>query len=194
MTIIDTRDKLSFAGGHFPGSINIQDNSSFSTWAGWMLEYDKPFLIVARDSRIEALTKALIRIGLDNIVGYVNDMDKIANAGYQTETIKQITVQQLKDKNENFLFLDVRGYAEFNAGHIEDALNIHAGYLKDHIDKLPKDRKIVVHCAGGDRSAIAASLLKRNGYDNIYNLTCGMNGWKQAGLLIVSETPDEVLA
>lgn len=194
VTIIDTRDKLSFAGGHFPGSINIQDNSSFSTWAGWMLEYDKPFLIVARDSRIEALTKALIRIGLDNIVGYVNDMDKIANAGYQTETIKQITVQQLKDRNENFLFLDVRGYAEYNAGHIEDALNIHAGYLKDHIDKLPRDRKIVVHCAGGDRSAIAASLLKRNGYDNIYNLTCGMNGWKQAGLLIVSETPDEVLA
>jgi hydroxyacylglutathione hydrolase len=194
VTIIDTRDKLSFAGGHFPGSINIQDNSSFSTWAGWMLEYDRPFLLVARDSRIEALTKALIRIGLDNIVGYVNDMDKIANAGYQTETINQITVQQLKDRKENFLFLDVRGYAEFNAGHIEDALNIHAGYLKDHIDKLPKDRKIVVHCAGGDRSAIAASLLKRNGYDNIYNLTCGMNGWKQAGLLIVSETPDEVLA
>lgn len=193
VTIIDTRDKLSFAGGHFPGSINIQDNSSFSTWAGWMLEYDKPFLLVARDSRIEALTRALIRIGLDNIVGYVNDMDKIANAGYQIETINQITVQQLKDRNENFLFLDVRGLAEYNAGHIEDALNIHAGYLKDNIDKLPKDRKIVVHCAGGDRSAIAASFLKRYGYDNIYNLTCGMNGWKQAGLLVVSETADEVL-
>ncbi|MCU0342841.1 MAG: rhodanese-like domain-containing protein [Ignavibacterium sp.] len=193
VTIIDTRDKLSFAGGHFPGSINIQDNSSFSTWAGWMLEYDKPFLLVARDSRIEALSRALIRIGLDNIVGYVNDMDKIANAGYQIETINQITVQQLKDRNENFLFLDVRGLAEYNAGHIEDALNIHAGYLKDNIDKLPKDKKIVVHCAGGDRSAIAASFLKRNGYDNIYNLTCGMNGWKQAGLVVVSETADEVL-
>jgi len=190
--IIDTRDKLAFAGGHFPGSINIQDNSAFSTWAGWILSYDEPFLLVARDSRIEALTKALIRIGLDNIIGYVNDMNKIANSGYEMATTKQITVQQLKDKNEDYFFLDVRGYSEYNSGHIKGSLNIHAGYLKDKINVVPNDKKVIVHCAGGDRSAIAASVLQQKGFDNIYNLTCGMNGWKQAGLEIVTVVTAEV--
>jgi len=154
----------------------------------------KQFLLVARDSRIEALTKALIRIGLDNIIGYVNDMDKIANAGYEMETTRQITVQQLKDKTEDYYFLDVRGYSEYNAEHIEGAINIQAGYLNDRIDELPKDKKIIVHCAGGDRSAIAASVLQQKGFDNVYNLTCGMNGWKQAGFVIVSENVNEVIA
>ena len=192
VTIIDTRDKLAFAGGHIPGSINIQDNSAFSTWAGWMLNYDEPFLLIARDSRIESLTKALIRIGLDNIIGYVNDVDKIANSGYEMETTKQITVQQLKDKTDDYFFLDVRGYSEYNAGHIKGSVNIQAGYLLDRIDEIPQDKKIVVHCAGGDRSAIAASVLQQKGFDNIYNLTCGMNGWKQADLEIVTEVPAEV--
>jgi len=192
VTIIDTRDKLAFAGGHIPGSINIQDNSAFSTWAGWMLNYDEPFLLIARDSRIESLTKALIRIGLDNIIGYVNDVDKIANSGYEMETTKQITVQQLKGKTDDYFFLDVRGYSEYNAGHIKGSVNIQAGYLLDRIDEIPQDKKIVVHCAGGDRSAIAASVLQQKGFDNIYNLTCGMNGWKQADLEIVTEVPAEV--
>jgi hydroxyacylglutathione hydrolase len=191
--IIDTRDKLAFAGGHIPGSINIQDNSAFSTWAGWMINYDDPFLLVARDSRIESLTKALIRIGLDNIIGYVNDVDKIANAGYEMETTRQITVQQLKAETEEYFFLDVRGYSEYNAGHIHSSVNIQAGSLLDRIDEIPLDKKVVVHCAGGDRSAIAASILQQKGFDNIYNLTCGMNGWTQAGLEIVTEVHDEVI-
>lgn len=190
--IIDTRDKLAFAGGHIPGSINIQDNSVFSTWAGWMINYEDPFILVARDSRIESLTKALIRIGLDNIIGYVNDVDKIANSGYEMEITRQITVQQLKDKTEEYFFVDVRGYSEYNTGHIKGSVNIQAGYLLDRIDEIPQDIKVVVHCAGGDRSAIAASILQQQGFDNIYNLTCGINGWNQAGLEIVTKVPDEV--
>jgi hydroxyacylglutathione hydrolase len=192
--IIDTRDKLAFAGGHFPGSINIQDNSAFSTWAGWILNYDQPFLLVTRDSRIEALTKALIRIGLDNIIGYVNDMDKIANAGYEMATTKQITVHELSKIVDDYFVLDVRGYSEYNSGHIKNSLNIHAGYIKDKIQEIPRDKKVIVHCAGGDRSAIAASILQQKGFDNIYNVTCGINGWKQAGFTLVTETNESVLA
>ena len=192
--IIDTRDKLAFAGGHFPGSINIQDNSAFSTWAGWMLNYDEPFLLVARDSRIEDLTKALIRIGLDNIVGYVNDMDKIANSGYEMETTKQLTIHQLKEKLNDYFVLDVRGNTEYIAGHIDTASNIQAGFLSDRINEIPSEKQIVVHCAGGDRSAIAASLLQQKGFNNVYNLTCGINGWKQAGYKLVNEAGKEVFA
>lgn len=193
ITIIDTRDKLSFAGGHFPGSINIQDNSAFSTWAGWILNYDKPFILVARDSRIEELTKALIRIGLDNIIGYINDMDKIANAGFPMETTNQITADKLSEDLDNYFVLDVRGYSEYNSGHIKGAKNIQAGYLLDRLDEIPYDKKIVVHCAGGDRSALAASLLQKNGFKNIYNLTCGINGWKQIGYEFVSSLDTELV-
>lgn len=178
--IIDTRNKIAFAGGHFPDSINIQDNSSFSTWAGWILDYNNPFLLITRDDRIEDLTKALIRIGLDNIVGYVNDIDKISNAGYELRTLSQITIHELKENLDNYFVLDVRGNSEFNASHIFGATNIHAGHIINNFDKLPADKQIVVHCASGDRSAIASSILLSAGFNNVSNLTCGFTGWQQA--------------
>lgn len=179
--IVDTRNKISFAGGHFPDSINIQDNSAFSTWAGWILDYENPFILIARDERIEELTKALVRIGLDNIIGYVNDIDKISNAGYELKTLDQITVHELNQNLEDYFVLDVRGYSEYNASHIPGAQNIFTGYVVNNLAELPADKKIVVHCAGGDRSAIAASVLLSAGFNNVVNLTCGFNGWKQAG-------------
>ena len=178
--IIDTRNKISFAGGHFPDSINIQDNSAFSTWAGWILDYQNPFLLITRDDRIEDLTKALIRIGLDNIAGYVNDIDKISNAGYELKTLNQITVHELNENLNDYFVLDVRGKSEFEASHIPNASNIPAGYIVDNLHKLPADKQIVVHCASGDRSAIAASVLLSAGFDSVVNLTCGFNGWNQA--------------
>ena len=178
--IIDTRNKISFAGGHFPDSINIQDNSAFSTWAGWILDYQNPFLLITRDDRIEDLTKALIRIGLDNIAGYVNDIDKISNAGYELKTLNQLTVHELNENLNDYFVLDVRGKSEFEASHIPRANNIPAGYIVDNLHKLPANKKIVVHCASGDRSAIAASVLLSAGFDNVVNLTCGFNGWNQA--------------
>jgi hydroxyacylglutathione hydrolase len=178
--IIDTRNKISFAGGHFPDSINIQDNSAFSTWAGWILDYQNPFLLITRDDRIEDLTKALIRIGLDNIVGYVNDIDKISNAGYELKTLDQITIHELKENLDNYFVLDVRGYSEHGSSRIPNANNIHVGYIVDNLHKLPADKQIVVHCASGDRSAIASSVLLSAGFNNVANLTCGFSGWQQA--------------
>ena len=189
ITIIDTRNKLSFAGGHVPGSINIQDNSAFSTWAGWILDYEKPFVLVAHDHRIEELTKQLIRIGLDNIAGYLSDIDGWANAGHELETVNQITCSDLQNRlNENNIqVLDVRGYAEFNAGHLQNAINIHVGYLFDNLDTIPKDKDVVVHCVSGDRSSIAASLLLSKGFKNVINLTGGYSNWANNGFKIERE-------
>ena len=189
ITIIDTRNKLSFAGGHVPGSINIQDNSAFSTWAGWILDYEKPFVLVAHDHRIEELTKQLIRIGLDNIAGYLSDIDGWANAGHELETVNQITCSDLQNRlNENNIqVLDVRGYAEFNAGHLQNAINIHVGYLFDNLDSIPKDKDVVVHCVSGDRSSIAASLLLSKGFKNVINLTGGYSNWANNGFKIERE-------
>jgi len=189
ITIIDTRNKLSFAGGHVPGSINIQDNSAFSTWAGWILDYEKPFVLVAHDHRIEELTKQLIRIGLDNIAGYLSDIDGWANAGHELETVNQITCSDLQNRllENNIQVLDVRGYTEFNAGHLQNAMNIHVGYLLDNLDSIPKDKDIVVHCVSGDRSSIAASLLLSKGFSNVINLTGGYSNWANNGFKIERE-------
>ncbi len=184
VTLVDTRNKLAFAGGHIPGAINIQDNSAFTTWAGWILNYDDPYILVAPEHRIKELTESLIRIGLDNIAGYVSDMDAWANMGHEMETLEQCNVNKLKQKLETdeIQIIDVRGYTEYESDHIPGANNIFAGFLLDNLDKVSKDKKIVVHCASGDRSSIAASLLLSKGYKNIINLTGGIAAWKQEGL------------
>lgn len=177
--IVDTRDKLSFAGGHVPGSLNIQDNGAFSTWAGWMLDYDEPFLLIAPEHRIEDLTKKLIRIGLDNVYGFLPNMDTYANAGNELETVDQITCSELsnKIKDGDVQIVDVRGLSEYQAGKIESAENIHVGSLKDNLDRIESGKSVVVHCATGDRSSIAASYLKSKGFENVINLTGGYSAW-----------------
>lgn len=181
VTVVDTRDKLAFAGGHVPGSFNIQDNGAFSTWTGWLLDYEQPFLLVASEHRVSELTRALIRIGLDNIAGYVADLDRLGDAGVEMRVLDQITVDELRAQRERFHVLDVRGESEFHAGHIPGAQHLHAGYLTSAAHTLPRDKTIVVHCVSGDRSSIASSVLRAQGVHNIRNLTCGFNGWKQRG-------------
>ena len=178
--IVDTRDKLSFAGGHIPGSLNIQDNNSFSNWAGWMLDYAKPTIIIARERRVDALNRALIRIGIDNLEGYVSDIDKLEASGLNLEILNQISVEELKDDISEYKIIDVRSYTEFDISNIPGSINIHTGYLKNNLDKIYDDEKLVLYCTSGDRSAIAASYLLKLGHRNIYNLSGGINAWVQA--------------
>lgn len=187
--LVDTRDKLSFAGGHLCNSINIQDNSAFSTWAGWLLDYDTPFILVAPEHRIDDLTKALIRIGLDNIHGYITDIDSWATTSCnELETVNQMTVSELRRELEvnDIEIIDVRGYTEHEEGHILGSKNIHVGYILDNVDKISQDRKVVLHCASGDRSSIAASLLMSKGYKNVINLTGGISAWQLEGGRVVT--------
>lgn len=179
--IVDTRDKISFAEGHFSGSLNIQDNNSFSTWAGWMLDYDKSYILVAPDDRINQLIRALIRIGLDNISAYINANNNPNTSGFKNSTLKLITAEELKNSPSEYQIVDVRGYSEFKISRIPGAINIHAGELEKHFAKLDLNKKIVVHCESGDRSSIASSFLAGNGLTEVYNLTCGINGWIEDG-------------
>ena len=179
--IVDTRDKLSFAGGHISGSLNIQDNNSFSNWAGWMLNYDKPIILIARERRVDALNRALIRIGIDNLEGYVSDFDKLEAAGLNLEILTQISVDELSKDSTAYKIIDVRSYTEYDISHIPGSVNIHTGHMANNIDKISGDEKLVVYCSSGDRSTIAASYLLKLGYRNIYNLSGGINSWIQAG-------------
>lgn len=181
ITIIDTRDKFSFAGGHINRSLNIQDNSGFTIWIGWMVDYNEKFLLIAPESRIEEMTKSLIRIGMDNIYGYFPSLEVLANSGNELDIINQITCTNLKRKLElkQVQVIDVRGASEYDAGMVDESINIHVGYLKENLDKISRENDVVVYCATGDRSSLASSYLKKLGFNNVINLTGGYQHWLQ---------------
>jgi hydroxyacylglutathione hydrolase len=188
--IIDAREKGSFANGHIPGSINIQNNNAFSTWAGWIIPYDKPFAIVAPTYEIEQITRKLIRIGLDHALGYLPDVRQWATGERKLVTLPQMSVHELAEqiKHGGITVLDVRNQSEYETAHINGALHIFAGYLEQQLDRIPRDRIVAVHCAGGDRSSIATSLLHRYNFTNAVNVTGGINAWIAAGYPTVASS------
>ncbi len=190
--VIDTRSKVSFAGGHLPGTINIQNNKSFTTWAGWVLDYEEPFVLIAPEEKIEELTRKLMRIGLDNIHGYYPNVSDWQDAGHDLKVLPQIDLDELKQRydHENVVVLDVRGATEHEEGHIPGSWNIHTGYLRNYLGEIPKDKVVVVACQGGDRSSIASSILQREGFDNVMNFPQGFAGWASAKCPIETGTQE----
>ncbi|MEX0637025.1 MAG: rhodanese-like domain-containing protein, partial [Ferruginibacter sp.] len=181
--LIDTRLKNDFAQGFIPGSINIQGNNSFATWAGWFLKYDEPFILLANESQLDDLTRKLMRIGLDNIMGYIPSTAIFNATGGILEKAQLIDLQTTKNMMEdaNVEIVDLRGAAEFNAGHIAHAKNVFVGTLPAHLHEVSKDKKVIIHCQGGDRAAIAYSILAKNGYKNVFNFSGGINEWVNSG-------------
>ncbi|MBY0542659.1 MAG: MBL fold metallo-hydrolase [Sphingobacteriaceae bacterium] len=174
--VIDTRNKVDFANGFLPNSYNIQNNNSIATWAGWLLNYQEQFILVADDNEMDGLTRKLMRIGLDNIYGYISNVE---NLDIELQKADVIAIDEFKNyiSKENVQIVDVRGATEFEAGHIQGAVNIFVGTLQDHLAQISKEKQIVIHCQSGDRSAIANSILARNGYSNVKNYAGGMKEW-----------------
>jgi len=174
--IIDTRNKVDYAKGFIPGSLNIQGNNSFSTWAGWLLNFQEQFILIANDNEIEDLTRKLMRIGLDNVYGYISDVNEAGIELQRADIINLETFKTYINKN-NVQIVDVRGLTEFNTAHIEKAHHAFVGTLQNNLDKISKDKEVIIYCQAGDRSSVAYSLLKRNGFNNVKNFAGGMNEW-----------------
>ena len=185
--LIDARDKTIFSKGFIPKSINIQGNNSFATWAGWFLSYNEPFIMLAEETQLEDLTRKLMRIGLDNIQGYIPSTAIWEDNGGKLEKVNQINIEEFKKliSDKDSQIIDLRSATEYNEGHIEGAKNIFIGTLMDNLDKISKDKKVVIHCQGGDRATIGYSLLARNGFTNILNYSPGMNEWKSQDNVVV---------
>lgn len=180
LKVIDTRNKVDFANGFIPNSLNIQGNNSFSTWCGWLLNYQEQFLLVAEEDQMEDLTRKLMRIGLDNIYGYITDVNDL-DIDLQTADILSLDEMKTYLKKEDVQIVDVRGITEYEAGHIEGAENIFVGTLASNLDKISKEKQVIIHCQAGDRSAIAHSILVQNGFNNVKNFSGGMKEWLEAG-------------
>ena len=181
--LIDARNKTEFAKGYIPGSINIQGNNSFATWAGWFLNYEEQFMLLADPSMLDDLTRKLMRIGLDNIIGYVPSTVEFTDQGGQLDTVPVIDIDTFKSllDEPNVQVIDLRNSTEFKSGHIKGADHVFVGTLMDNLDKVSKDKKVVIHCQGGDRATIGYSLLASAGYTNVLNYSASMNEWMALG-------------
>jgi len=187
--LIDTRQMLAFGGGHIPGAINIGDRPELSVWAGDMLSYEKPILLVVEDeTQLDRIAWHFAYVGLTNFAGYLaGGMKAWDNQGLAVETLQQLSVQRLAKQQDRFQLLDVRSPGEFENGRIHGAKHKFVAELRDGSDGdlgLDLTEPVVVYCGSGYRASIAASRMKRDGFQEVYNVPGGIHAWKRAGFTV----------
>jgi hydroxyacylglutathione hydrolase len=186
--VLDVRSKEAFSAAHIPGAINIPFGPTLPTWAGWVLSYEKPILLVVEPpEQLRLVITSLIRVGFDNLQGYLDGaMEAWETAGYPVGKVSTISArdlhQRLDHKPNGVTVLDVRTDGEWKGGHIAGALHIHGGMLPERLSEVPRERPVAVVCRSGSRSSIASSILQRAGFTEVINVVGGMSAWKSAGL------------
>jgi hydroxyacylglutathione hydrolase len=184
--VLDVRPKEALAEAHIPGAYGIRVEAPLVTWAGWLIPFGAPLILVADSAaeRVEAV-RQLIRIGYDNLLGYLEGgMEAWAAAGFPTANVPTMTMKELHERlkaGEDLMVLDVRQDSEWLAGHLPGALHIENGRLPYDDLPLPQDRPIAVHCARGNRAMAGISVLRRRGYTNLIQVKDGFAAWAAAG-------------
>ncbi len=196
--ILDVRDPAYFEAGHITGSINISLGGQYATWAGTILDRERPIVIVAEPGREYEAAMRLGRIGFDRVAGYLEGgmqalatsdrADAASNAEdasgllATTERLSPEALEQelQQDPHSRPLILDVRAPREWSADHIAGSVNLPLNHLEERLGDVPRERRIVVHCASGYRSSVAASILKRHGFGDVADLAGGINAWRSA--------------
>lgn len=183
--ILDTRHADTFKNGFIPGSISIGLEGRFAEWAGSLLPFDKPMILVTEPGREKETIIRLARVGFDKIKGYLDGgYDAWKKAGEEIDLIIDVEADELMMDipfDENLVVIDVRKPAEFAEGHLKDAMNIPLNDLTDpgSMANINEEHNLYVHCAGGYRSIIASSLLKRQGIHNLRNVSGGWSKIKE---------------
>lgn len=178
--ILDTRKATVFTAGFIPGSVSIGLEGRFAEWAGSILSYDKTFLLVTEAGKEKESVVRLARVGFDKFAGFLaGGFETWKNAGETIDLIVDIDASELAidlKYDEKILVLDVRKETEFADGHLAHAVNLPLDTLTDpgSMSNIEDTDNVYIHCAGGYRSVIAASLIKREGIHNIRNI---LGGW-----------------
>jgi hydroxyacylglutathione hydrolase len=200
--IVDLRRPAEFAAEHIPGSISIPAGSSFGTWLGWVVDHDRPLVLVLADADDwDDAARQALRIGHDQLLGHLRGgLRAWVEDGRPVESSGQLTVHELAqrlrdDGDRKPLVIDVRQLREFSGGSVEGAVHIAAGDLPERLASLPRDRPIATICASGYRASVTASLLRRAGFQDVSSVADGLPAWEAAGLPVVDgdaeSEPDE---
>jgi len=180
--VLDTRPAMQFAVAHVPASVHIALSGQYASWAARILGLDKRIILVGEDAdHLRESQLRLARVGIENVQAYLEDgISGWIAAGYELDYIPQLTVQEFAElmKNENVAVLDVREPGEVASAAIEGSSRIPLGELANRTGELDRDKLLVVHCKGGYRSSIATSILRREGFRDIANLTGGFDAYQ----------------
>jgi hydroxyacylglutathione hydrolase len=165
--ILDTRERNEYAAGHIPGSLLSPLNKQFNTVAGSYITEDEEIYLLVEEHKLDEAIRDLYRIGLDNIKGFITprDLEMYKTQGGELDRLPIVTFKAVENLSDDEAVLDVRKASEYEEAHVDGAINIAHTRMLPRKDELSTDKKYLVHCQSGGRSAVAAALLKRAGYD-----------------------------
>ncbi len=186
--VLDTRNPDEFVKGFIPSAINIGLNGQYAIWAGTILDYSKPLILVVDEGKADEAIRRLVRVGIENFAGIIDGgIEAWKAAGFELDSITSVAPEILTTLiDQNYELLDVRKPGEVANGKVKNAAEIHLQILEENLSELNKTKPYAVYCAGGYRSVIAASLMKRNGFQYVTNIQKGWGGIKELANLEVT--------
>ena len=187
--ILDVRNQEDFAQGHIPKSIFIGIDGQFAPWVGALiLDIKQPLLLVTPVGREKETITRLARVGYDNTLGFLNGgFEEWKKAGLEFDTVLSVSAATLEEKiKDNVPVFDVRKPGEYTAEHIVDVPSTPLDFINEHLAQFPKEENFYLHCAGGYRSMIAASILKSRGFHNVIDVKGGFAAIKNTGIKTTS--------
>lgn len=185
VVILDVRNENDFVEAHIPNSIFIGIQGNFAPWVGALLRnVNQKLLLIIPDGREEETITRLSRVGFDNVLGYLkNGIVAWKNSGFETESINSISPDEFAEAlDSKSIVVDARKPSEFMAEHVSNAINIPLDTINENFQSIPKGEDFFLHCAGGYRSVIMASILKSRGIHNLINIEKGIGGIKQTNV------------
>jgi hydroxyacylglutathione hydrolase len=184
--VLDSRPTDVFAAGFIPNSINIGLDSNFAMWVGELIpDIKQEILLVTEPDKEEETITRLARVGYDHAIGYLKGgFEKWKECGKDFETVERISADEFKARLEKDypLVIDVRKKSEYGSEHVVDAINIPLNVINEHLVEIPKNQPFMLHCAGGYRSMIAASILKQRGWHNFVDVKGGFEAISKTGV------------
>ena len=186
--ILDVRHQDAFAEGHIPQSIFIGIDGGFAPWVGALIgDVEQPILLVTPEGREEETVTRLARVGFDNTLGYLDgSLEAWKKAGKATDSVEGIDTTEMKtlSEKESLTVFDVRKPGEYLSEHLPDAKNTPLDFINEHMNEFPTGTPFYMHCAGGYRSMIAASILKSRGIHNLIDVRGGFGAIKESGMKV----------
>jgi hydroxyacylglutathione hydrolase len=189
--LLDVREATEFAREHLAGSINIGLGGQYATWAGTVLDSARPIVIIAEPGREQEAALRLGRIGFDLVKGYLKGgMEALVRRPDMVHPTQRVSAPMIAEELASSnppMVLDVRNPREWATKHIDGSVNVPLNHLRERIAEIPRDRRLAIHCAGGYRSSIAASILHQSGITNLIEMAGGLAAWEAAKLPVIAK-------
>lgn len=183
--VVDVRSFIEYAGAHIPQAYAVPLQGKFSTYAGWVLPFDHPILLVVENQKqLDEALRGLRAVGHDNVTGYLDGgINRWINSGKKTNHIETISIQEFHEIKDDpdYTLLDNRLKSEWDEGHIEGTIHAPTPDIRERYQEWDPDKPVVTFCNTSNRSILAASLLKQRGFKRVLNMVGGTTAWTAAG-------------